>query len=477
MQSKYKTIHWFRQDLRIKDNPAFFEAQSNGALLALYHLEDDLHEDDQLGSASKVWLHHSLAALQQSLDNHLCLTRGNALDQLKQLIERYQIDRVNWNTCVEPWRVKQDQQIKVVLETMGIKVSTFNGSYLWTPDEIIKDDGTPYKVFTPYYRKGCLNATSPRKPMRAPTLNLIDASENSISIHHLSLLPQKNWNHSIQKEWEIGEFGAHERLKRFVKTGIKNYKEGRNFPADTYVSRLSPHLHWGEISPNQAWYAVEQSASEKNVDHFRSELGWREFSAYLLHHNPGLQQTNLQSKFDRFPWEENHRHLQSWQKGETGIPIVDAGMRELWKTGYMHNRVRMIVGSFLVKNLLLDWKLGEAWFRDCLVDADHANNSASWQWVAGCGADAAPYFRIFNPISQGKKFDPDGHYTKKYVPELKHIPNEFLFNPWEAPALILQESDITLGKNYPYPIVDLKQSREKALAAFASLKKESHATP
>ncbi len=477
MLNEFTTIHWFRQDLRIKDNPAFSEAQANGSLLALYHFEEELPENDQLGGASKVWLHHSLAALQQSLDNLLCITRGKALDQLKILIDKYQIDQICWNKCIEPWRVRQDRQIQVALETMGIKVSIFNGSYLWTQDEIKKDDGTPYKVFTPYYRKGCMNATSPREPLAAPLLDLIDASAHTISIHELSLLPSKNWNHSIQKVWEIGESGAHEQLKRFTKSGIENYKEGRNFPADPYVSRLSPHLHWGEISPNQAWHAVEQKASEINVAHFKSELGWREFSAYLLHHNPTLQQSNLQSKFDRFPWEENLQHLKHWQNGETGIPIVDAGMRELRETGYMHNRVRMIVGSFLVKNLLLDWKLGEAWFRDCLVDADHANNSASWQWVAGCGADAAPYFRIFNPISQGKKFDPNGKYTKKYVTELKHMPNEFLFNPWEAPALTLKKAGLTLGKNYPFPIVDLKQTREKALVAFASLKQGSHATP
>ena len=243
MLNTFKTIHWFRQDLRIKDNPALFEAQSKGSLLAFYHFEEELPENDQLGSASKVWLHHSLSALQQSLDNRLCITRGNALTQLKQLIEQYQIDRVCWNACVEPWRVKQDRQIQMTLEAMGIKVAKYNGSYLWSQDEIAKEDGTPYKVFTPYYRKGCMNATSPREPIAAPSLDLINASKDSISIHELSLLPSKNWNHSIQKEWEIGEFGAHEKLKKFAKTGIQNYKEGRNFPAEPYVSRLSPHLH------------------------------------------------------------------------------------------------------------------------------------------------------------------------------------------------------------------------------------------
>ena len=468
------SIHWFRQDLRLKDNPALHAAQSNSLLIPLYHYEEDIDSNDEIGSAGKVWLHNSLVSLNNSLNNKLCITKGSIIDEIFKLISIYKVEKVYWNFCVEPWRIQQDQSLKIQLEEKGIDVKIYNGSYLWSQNSIKKDDGTNYKVFTPYYRKGCLNALTPRIPLKKPLLNLVETNKHSLSIKDLQLLPYKGWYESFINYWEYGENGAQKKLDIFVEHGLSDYKEGRNFPEKPYVSRLSPHLHWGELSPNQAWYAVENNSSEKNIDHFRSELGWREFSAYLLYNYPSLQKNNLQSKFDRFPWNHNHNYLDSWKKGITGIPIVDAGMRELWETGYMHNRVRMIVGSFLVKNLLIDWRHGESWFRDCLLDADHANNSASWQWIAGCGADAAPYFRIFNPITQGKKFDSAGHYTKKFVPELKHLPSDYLFNPWEAPDDILSKANIKLGDSYPYPIVDLKESRNLALSAFGSLKDASH---
>ena len=239
------------------------------------------------------------------------------------------------------------------------------------------------------------------------------------------------------------------------------------------MSFLSPYLHFGQISCHKIWHEVNKLPEDENIIHFKSELGWREFSYYLLHHNPGIKEKNIQPKFDNFPWVKNDSHFEKWKTGKTGIPIVDAGMRQLWNTGYIHNRVRMIVGSFLVKNLLLDWRLGEEWFNECLVDADNASNSASWQWIAGCGADAAPYFRIFNPVTQGTKFDENGNYTKKFVPELKNLPNKYLFSPWECPDDILNKIEIKLGIDYPYPIVNLKESRDKALNAFASLKNEN----
>ena len=253
-------------------------------------------------------------------------------------------------------------------------------------------------------------------------------------------------------------------------TGYRDTRKEETFRARNNVSRLSPHIHFGEVSPHQVWYQSQQMESSsgriKDLEHFLSELGWREFSYNLLFHFPDLIGTNFQKKFDDFPWKDDSDLLERWQKGNTGYPIVDAGMRELWQTGYMHNRVRMVVGSFLVKNLLIDWREGERWFWDCLVDADLANNAASWQWVAGSGADAAPYFRIFNPVTQGTKFDKDGEYTRKFVPELEKLPNKFLFTPWEAPQNVLEEAGIELGKDYPYPIIDLKQSRARALEAF-----------
>jgi deoxyribodipyrimidine photo-lyase len=351
---------------------------------------------------------------------------------------------------------------------------------LWEPWEISKADGTPYKVFTPFYRKGCLNAESPRLPLPAPKLlgtrdintfniEFIEKFKNSIT--HLNLLPTKRWHEPLEQHWNIGENAAHDQLEKFLTTGISNYKEGRNFPSKPYVSRLSSHLHWGEISPNSVWYATKNlNETSKNIDHFLSEIGWREFSYSLLYHFPDLPTECLQPKFINFPWQNNPVALKRWQQGQTGFPIVDAGMRELWQTGYMHNRVRMIVASFLVKNLLIHWHHGEAWFWDTLVDADLANNSASWQWVAGCGADAAPYFRIFNPITQSERFDPEGIYIRKYIPELTNLPNKYLFAPWEAPSSVLTDAGILIGTNYPEPLCDLKISREAALTAFSEIK-------
>ena len=338
----------------------------------------------------------------------------------------------------------------------------------------MKEDGTPYKVFTPFYRKGCLqNSPEPRIPLEAPK-NIKFLKHEELHLEELELLPKINWYKNFKDEWSPGENGAREKLNQFLQLGINDYKDGRNFPSKKNVSRLSPHLHHGEISPNTVWYEVKEKAetmdSYRDGDHYLSELGWREFSYNLLYFFPYLPNENLQRKFDNFPWEENNELLIKWQKGETGYPIVDAGMRELWKTGYLHNRVRMIVGSFLVKNLLLHWHHGQEWFWETLVDADLANNSASWQWVSGSGADAAPYFRIFNPVTQGEKFDPNGDYIKHYIPELKNLNGKFLYAPWEAPESVLQAAGIELGKNYPNPIVDLKLSREKALAAFEKLK-------
>ena len=338
----------------------------------------------------------------------------------------------------------------------------------------MKKDGTPYKVFTPFYRKGCLEASAPpAQPIGAPAaINFLDSAEG-LEPDALGLMPRIRWYEEMAETWQPGEDGAHARLQQFLDDGIRGYKDGRNRPDQAHVSRLSPHLHFGEISPRQVWHAAQafeaREGFEKDVDHFLSEIGWREFSYYLLYHWPDLPRKNLQAKFDRFPWRDDAGALKRWQRGQTGYPIVDAGMRELWRTGYMHNRVRMIVGSFLVKNLMLHWHHGEDWFWDTLVDADLANNSASWQWISGCGADAAPYFRIFNPVTQGQKFDPDGDYVRTYVPEIAALPNKYLHSPWDAPADVLESAAVRLGEDYPAPIVDLKATRARALDAFSSL--------
>jgi deoxyribodipyrimidine photo-lyase len=469
------SIVWFRQDLRITDHPALAAAANNGRVLPCFILDDvNPPKHQQHGAASRVWLHHSLTALNQDLDDCLSCYAGDPVRVFAQLAERYDIQHVYWHRCYEPWRIQRDKAVKKFLQDLAIPVTSFNGSLLWEPWAIQKKDGTPYRVFTPFYRKGCLTAEPPRQPIPAPkALHCIKDPEHSQSITSLNLLPAQAWQQTLAESWQIDEAGAQARLTQFIQQGLPFYKEGRNVPAKPYISRLSSYLRWGQLSPNQIWYRIQAQGDTPDTQHFCSELGWREFSYHLLFHFPTLPTANLQAKFDAFPWQQQPAKLRAWQQGRTGIPIVDAGMRELWQTGFMHNRVRMIVGSFLVKNLLLDWRHGEHWFWDCLFDADLANNSASWQWVAGCGADAAPYFRIFNPVTQGQKFDPQGTYTRRYVPELKDVPDKYLFNPWEAPSLLLQEAGVLLGKHYPKPIVDLKTSREAALSAFASLKQGS----
>ena len=469
------SIFWFRQDLRLADNPGLSEAISKGIVLPIYIYDNINSNEYEMGSASKWWLHNSLEKLNDSLNNKLSVYKGDALKIIESLTKSYDVESISWNRCYEPWRIKRDKNIKSEIEKKGIEVNTFNGSLLWEPFNILKTDGTPYRVFSPYYRKGCLNAAPPRIPLKSPEISSLFKDEyNELTIEDLSLIPKVHWFDEMEKLWKPGEVGAQEKLYDFLDDGLFGYKEGRNFPSQKNVSQLSPHIHLGEISPNQVWYAAKQKEDETGIErdlaHFLSELGWREFSYNLLYHFPTLPRENLQKKFDNFPWQENIDFLDKWKKGLTGYPIVDAGMQELWQTGYMHNRVRMIVGSFLVKNLLLHWHEGEKWFWDCLIDADLASNSASWQWVAGSGADAAPYFRIFNPISQGIKFDPEGEYTKKFLPELSDLPIKYLYSPWEAPADVLEQANIKLGENYPKPIVDLKESREKALDAFDKIR-------
>ena len=471
------SIYWIRQDLRLSDNPALTASVKNGSIIPIYILDDKNPKEHKIGSSSKIWLHYSLQKLQKQFDNKLIFSKGNPEVILTELCQSESISNIFWNRVYEPWSISRDKKIKENMKKEGVKINTFNGSLLWEPWQVLKNDGTPYRVFTPYYRRGCLNANEPRRPIEKPReINYFEVKNfKSLTIDQLNLLPKYAWKEKIIETWNIGEKEANKRLNEFVESELNNYKEGRNFPSKKNVSRLSPHLHWGEISPNTVWFKVWDLNQlgikhQQDTDTFLSEMGWREFSNYLLYYFPELPRKNLQKKFDNFSWDNNPLFLKAWQKGQTGYPIIDAGMRELWSTGYMHNRLRMIVGSFLVKNLLLHWHEGEKWFWDCLVDANLASNSSGWQWIAGCGADAAPYFRIFNPITQGLKFDADGDYVRKFVPEISLLPNKFLFNPWEAPDEILEKANVKLGESYPKPIVDIKASRQKALSAFAELK-------
>ena len=471
------SIYWIRQDLRLSDNPALTASVKNGSIIPIYILDDKNPKEHKIGSSSKIWLHYSLQKLKKQFDNKLIFSKGNPEVILTELCQSESISNIFWNRVYEPWSISRDKKIKENMKKEGVEINTFNGSLLWEPWQVLKNDGTPYRVFTPYYRRGCLNANEPRRPLEKP--RKIDYFEvknfKCLTIDQLNLLPKHAWKEKIIETWNIGEKAANKRLDEFVESELNDYKEGRNFPSKKNVSRLSPHLHWGEISPNTVWFKVWDLNQlgiqhQQDTDTFLSEMGWREFSNYLLYYFPELPRKNLQKKFDNFSWDNNPLFLKAWQKGQTGYPIIDAGMRELWSTGYMHNRLRMIVGSFLVKNLLLHWHEGEKWFWDCLVDANLASNSSGWQWIAGCGADAAPYFRIFNPITQGLKFDADGDYVRKFVPEISLLPNKFLFNPWEAPDEILEKANVRLGESYPKPIVDIKASRQKALSAFAELK-------
>ena len=471
-------IHWFRQDLRLADNPALTQAAGQGAVLPIYILDEAAASDHAMGAASRWWLHHSLAALRASLGGKLSIYQGAPLDIFADLLSRLNVRAVFWNRCYEPWRVAGDAKLKQFLKARGCAASSSNGALLWEPWSVTKADGSPWKVFTPFYHKGCLQADAPRAPLPPPRANWRDDPQGAPGLDALGLLPAARWDRKLAPHWQIGEAGAHARWQAFADEGLAHYAEGRDLPARPYVSRLSPHLHFGEVSPNQLWHSARRIGEaapqhRPHVEKFCAELGWREFSHSLLYHHPDLPTKNLQARFDRFPWKEDMAALRAWQTGQTGIPMVDAGMRELWQTGYMHNRVRMIVGSFLVKNLLVHWRHGERWFWDTLVDADLANNSASWQWIAGCGADAAPYFRIFNPVAQGQRFDPEGIYVRRFVPELAALPDRYVFNPWDAPPQILADAGVQLGATYPHPIADLKRSRQQALAAFQSLKAES----
>ena len=464
---KKRVIHWFRKDMRLADNPALHEASSSGEVMPIYILTPNAMSE--LGQASKIWLHHSLDKLNKSTGYKIDFYTGNPKEILTEIIQLEKIQGIFWNKIFEPHNNVNDDELITELDKVGVSCHSFNGSLLWEPSSILKKDETPYKVFTPYYRKGCLLSEPPREPLISPkSINWVSGN-GKLRLEDLKLLPDHDWRKKIESHWFMGEAAANDRLEEFLGNGIRYYKTGRNYPSKSYVSRLSPHIHFGELSPNQVWYLTRSLGCNKNIDHFCSELGWREFSYYLIHHFPDMLSENLNRNFDSFPWDNNEELIRSWKLGKTGYPIVDAGMKELWETGYIHNRVRMIVGSFLVKNLLSHWNYGRDWFNDCLVDADLANNTASWQWVAGTGADAAPYFRIFNPVKQGQDFDADGEYTKKYLPQLSLLPQKYLFNPWEAPENILHDAGIKLGDNYPHPIVDLKASRERALSAFSKI--------
>ena len=461
-------IVWFRRDLRLADNPALdFAVQSGQPILALYIDETDRARD--LGAASKWWLHHSLSQLSKDLaaiGGRLILKRGAADKILDAIIKQAGADHIVWNRRYEDNARERDAAIKTRLKARGLNVKSFKANLLTEPWERQTKTGGYYKVFTPYWRAVRAELHVP-PPIDAPTrINGYVGDIESLELEALNLRPRApDWAAKMAPHWQIGPQGAAASLEAFVESGVEEYPETRNRPDKTEgTSHLSPHLAFGEISPRQIWHACRHKMGV--ADKFLAEIGWREFAYVLLYHNPNLATQNFKPAFDGFEWNEDEAALARWQQGQTGYPFVDAGMRQLWQTGWQHNRVRMVTASFLIKHLLIDWRRGEAWFYDTLVDADPASNAAGWQWVAGSGADASPYFRIFNPFTQGEKFDPNGDYVRKWIPELAGLPKKFIHRPWEAPAHILAQAEVKLGETYPHPIVDHKSARERALSAY-----------
>ncbi|MCX7303057.1 MAG: deoxyribodipyrimidine photo-lyase [Hyphomicrobiales bacterium] len=460
----------FRNDLRVADNKALAAAAQTGRpVITLFILDESGRGARPAGSASRWWLHHSLAALTRSLEalgSRLVLKRGATADIVAEAIRTTGADTVFWNRRYAPAHISIDGALKSRLRSEGLVAESFDGFLLHEPSRVATQSGDFYKVFTPFYKR--LSADGePRDPVDAPRALKTNAVRlPSDTLEALDLLPKApDWSGGIAQRWQPGERGAMDRLAAFVDQGLGGYSGNRDKPGCDGTSGLSPHLAHGEITPFQIMAALRQKSS-RDAEKFRAELAWREFSYHLLFHRPNLHRESFRPEFEDFAWRNEAKALKAWQRGQTGYPIVDAGMRELWQTGWMHNRVRMIAASFLVKDLLIDWRKGEEWFWDTLVDADAASNPASWQWVAGSGADAAPYFRIFNPTLQGEKFDPDGQYVRRYLPELAALPDRYIHRPWEAPQSMLRDSGVTPGADYPLPVVDHAEARNRAMLAY-----------
>jgi len=477
-------IVWFRDDLRLSDHPALHAASRTGRpVICLYVLDEAstaLRGPDArpLGGAARWWLAQSLRAMQQSLaskGSSLVLRKGPAATVIAELARDTQANAVFWNEIAQAPHQAVAEQVAVALEAIGVSSQSLPGDLLAAPARIRNKDGRGLRVYTPFWRRAQALGDPPQ-PLPAPKVLRPVADLASATLESWGLEPARaDWAGGLRDNWTPGEVAGQERLKTFLERGVAGYASERDRPDREGTSRLSPHLRFGEVSPRQVWHAARFATAERpalagDIDKFLGEVGWREFCRHLLFDVPDLAKSNLQPAFNAFPWKRDDQALRAWQRGQTGYPIVDAGMRELWRTGIMHNRVRMVAASFLVKHLLIDWREGERWFWDTLVDADPASNPANWQWVAGSGADAAPYFRVFNPILQGEKFDPDGAYVRRWVPELARLPANLIHQPWSATPLKLASAGVELGRTYPVPIIDHREGRERALKAYASIR-------
>lgn len=474
-------IVWFRRDLRLADQPALAAAYArHEQVIPLYIHAPEEEGAWAPGGAQCWWLHHSLKALADSLDAAgapLTIRRGPSEQALAELLDETGAEAVYWNRLYEPLVIERDRRIKAWLrENRGVHAESFNAALLYEPWQIETGQGQPYRVFTPFWKRISGYGLPDSVLAAPPSIPGRQHAQASVPIAALDLKPTIRWDEGLEATWQPGEAGALARLERFCSDVVGDYREVRERPALAGTSALSPHIHFGEIGPRQIVQALRQrgQAETDSAGVFLSELGWRDFAHHLLFHFPHTPERPLNERFEAFPWRDPAREaaddLAAWQAGRTGVPLVDAGMRQLWYCGWMHNRIRMVVASFLTKNLRLNWLHGARWFQDTLVDADLASNTLGWQWAGGCGADAAPYFRVFNPVRQGERFDPGGAYVRAWVPEIAALPDRYIHAPWQAPRNVLEAAGITPGLHYPRPIVDLKASRQAALAAFETIK-------
>lgn len=464
---------WFRQDLRLCDNPALYAAHHTGLpLIPVYVYDTQAPCEWPAGSAAKVWLHGSLQALQQdlqALNAYLILQKGPTLNALIELATATGARQIHCNARYEPWAIRQEHSLQKELASQGIELVLHReASLIWEPSAIRTGEGKPYQVFTPFFKK-CLQSIPVLDVLPRPKRFIGPAQwPQSLPLEELALLPKIRWDQDMRNFWQPGEAAAQRLLDTFIQNKQDDYGEARDIPSIDGTSRLSPYLSHGEISPRQIWQAVAEDG-RRSGSAFLREIAWREFAYHVLFHFPHTTDQPLKQKFSQLPWTLRDDWFERWRKGQTGYPIVDAGMRQLWRIGWMHNRVRMIVGSFLTKDLLISWQDGAHWFWDTLLDADLAQNSLNWQWVAGCGADAQPFFRIFNPVTQGKKFDPDGQYIRQWVPELAHLPAKYIHEPWNAPDSVLRQAGIQPGNTYPEPMVDHGVARTHALNVYKQI--------
>ncbi|HWL81784.1 MAG TPA: deoxyribodipyrimidine photo-lyase [Roseomonas sp.] len=467
------TLLWLRQDLRVADNPAL-HAAAGGPVLPVFVLDESAAGRWATGGAGRWWLHHSLAALGAALAERgapLLLLRGDTHEVIPALAARIGAAAVHAGRQHAPWTRARDEAVAEALRRDGRSLHLHDGALLIEPERLRNGQGRPYAIYTPFAR-AVMALGDPPPPVPAPRrLHGVQPPGAGLALDELGLLPRPDWAAAFPDYWTPGEAAAQARLHEFLEDAAGEYDTGRDIPGEDGTSRLSPHLHWGELSARQVWHGVMQHGGQQGGrGTFLREILWREFSHHLLWHRPELPEQPLRSDYARFPYQPDHALLRAWQQGRTGYPIVDAGMRQLWQHGWMHNRVRMVAASLLVKQLLQPWWDGAAWFWDTLVDADLANNSANWQWVAGCGTDATPYFRIFNPVLQGRKFDADGAYVRTFVPELARLPDRWLHEPWSAPAEVLRGAGVVLGRTYPAPVVEPEAGRARALAALRGMK-------